>query len=200
MYRNRQRRQREGFVPVAAEVLETRNLLSNAAAAAHTVAQHAALQYSAETGAAVAPLAVQAGGTVFITVGNTGKQGLRGNVSVSSVNPAIGSHVTIHVSFSFQKGGVQESFKSSFTGKVQSTTPAFGATQFTIIPTGGKMVFTRSSPGAPTEKATAVPKGTPMLMVTTGTALLTFTATDVFKPGSADGLGGQPFTVEFQAG
>lgn len=120
-------------LPVAAEVLETRALLSAGAAAAHAAVQHAQAQ-------ALAPAAK----TVFdidVTTSVSPSTHYSGTMTVSKVSVTPGAHITAHITVDL---GPHHTLKGTISGQVQSSVVGAQSTTLTLSP-GGKLV--ERSPG-----------------------------------------------------
>jgi hypothetical protein len=175
------------LVPVAAEVLQARALLS-AATAAHAAAHHAAVQSNASQTQALAPHGFHVSQNAEITLGSGAPSLLPVNFSISSLRPVVGAKVTAHASAVLTSPGVKETFKATFIGTVQHITPNGEAVDFDILPTGGSIVI-KITQGAEHFTATAFPNGTHSEASGVGKKFIAFNATDLF---TADSVA--PFT------
>jgi hypothetical protein len=181
------------FVPVAAEVLELRALLSSAGSAAHAAVNHAAVQtHAIETGAgethAVAPHGFHISQNAQIQLGGGSPGNVPVKFSISTLKSVVGSKVTAHASGVIITPGQRETIKATFTGTVQSVVPGAGYTNFAITPTGGNIVI-KITGGGQKFTATALPNGTLSGASIFGTKFIDFHATDLF---TADSVA--PFT------
>jgi hypothetical protein len=184
MGRNRQVRQRQGVLPVAAEVLEVRSMLSAGAAAAHAVAHRAAEHVrTIEPHKFNGPLNVQ------IQVGVGTPEVFPGTFSLSNVKLAVGAKVTAHVLVTETSNGITSSFKGTFQGSISKITTNVGNNFITVTPTGGSIVYTQREPGTKTFIAKAFPTATPMQLVLVSSTgeFATLKVTELF-PSTAPGL------------
>lgn len=128
MSRLRRTRSFSFFPIVAAEVLETRALLSAGASAAHAAVQHAHAH-------AISPAAK----TVFeidVTTSVSGSNHFPGTMTVSKVSVTPGAHITAHVTVNL---GPHHTLKGTISGQVQSSVVGAQSTTLTLSP-GGKLV------------------------------------------------------------
>lgn len=128
MSRLRRNRCDSFLVAIAAEVLETRALLSAGAATAHAAVQHAQAQ-------ALAPAAK----TVFdidVTTSVSGSTHFSGAMTVSKVSVTPGAHITAHITVDL---GPHHTLKGTISGQVQSSVVGAQSTTLTLSP-GGKLV------------------------------------------------------------
>jgi len=199
MQRLRRTRQRQELVPVAAEVLELRALLSSATAAVQGATHHAAVQQAANPAVHIAPQAAFHGLVQSsVSIAGAPPQLLPFTFSIGNVHVVLGAHVSARFSFSVTSGGNKVSLKGSLVGTIAAFGPIPGGkTLVTITPTGGSMVYSEKVPGHPLFKATAIPNGSPILLeLTTATnAFERIGATDVFRPTAPGGLAGQPLVI-----
>jgi len=191
---------RSGFSPIAAEVLESRALLSSAAVAVHNATHHAAIHQATPA----TDLTPQAGfhGTVNALVSFVGSPPglIPGQFSISKINVVLGAKVTAHFAFSINSGGNKLSLKASFAGTVASFGAVPGGTLIALTPTGGSIVVTSKHAGSPTVKLTAIPNGSPVFVTVNGAnSFLGLGATDVFKAGTPGGLAGLPIAIVITA-
>jgi len=189
-----------GFRPslIAAEVLETRALLSAGAAAVHAATHHLALHHAAGPAAESRPLAtthLQLGCAIFINEG--GGQGVSGTVSFSKVTQALGAKFTAHFTFASKVfDGKQTLIKGTYVGTVSQIQPVGGGTVLNITPTGGSITMTVKTAGSRPEKATAIPSDATIdLTLNSDNTFSTLGTTDVFKPGSPAGLSGETIRI-----
>jgi hypothetical protein len=151
-------------IPVAAEVLEARSLLSAGAAAAHAAQRH---HQAAVPEPALEPFSAKVKGFGEVLIPS-----LKIDVSLSgsftppkAALPAgstlpVGSKVKISFSFSTDNGGLKLSLKGTFQGTVTKSVVAGELIQSTVSPTGGKLVYTEKQPGHKTLTAKGAPDGT----------------------------------------
>jgi hypothetical protein len=142
---------------VAAEVLETRALLSAGAAAAHAAVQHA-------QGQVISPAAK----TVFdidVTTSVSGSAHFSGFMTVSKISLTPGAHITAHVTVNVAPG---HTIKGTISGLVQSSLPGAQDTTVTLTP-GGKLV----------ERSPTLHPPNVFLPSTTPTSLKFFTGTQI---------------------
>jgi hypothetical protein len=154
------RTQYASFLPtVAAEVLETRALLSAGAAAAHAAVQHA----QAHT---ISPAAK----TVFdidVTTSASGSAHFPGSMTVSKINLTPGTHVTAHVTVNVAP---HHTLKGTISGQVQSS--VVGAQDTTVtLSAGGKLV----------ERSPTLHPPNVFLPSTKPTSLVYFTGTQIVE-------------------
>lgn len=117
---------------VAAEVCETRALLS-AVAAVHGAVQHA----QAFSHAAPAPAAKASTVAVDFKLDDTiGTVHAPGVVTISPIVPTAGAHVKAHVFTAYRLGLTDLVFNISLSAKVQSAVPQGDTTVVTLAPTG----------------------------------------------------------------
>jgi len=188
-------RLRQGFVPVAAEVLELRDLLSSAAAAVHGATHHAAIQQSADQTGAIAPLAFHGTVNAAVAINSGTPKILPGQFSLSTVKLVNGAHVSGHFTFSLTSGASKISLKGKFAGTISGFGPVPGGTLCVLTPTGGSITLTSNLAG-PTVKAKAVPGASVILLgLTPSNSFGSLAASDAFPAGSAGGLGGSTITI-----
>jgi hypothetical protein len=186
-------RQRQGFVPVAAEVLELRDLLSSGAAAVHGAMHHAAIQQAASPATVPAPRPFHGLASAVFSIDGGLETDLTGKISLSKVNLAVDSKISAHFTFSTTVDGIKATLKGSFVGTVFGSNPISTGTQIGITPTGGSVTLTEKALGL---KAKAVPNGTLIeLTLDANTKYSTMGETDVFVAGSPLGLGGLTIKV-----
>jgi len=183
-------RRGSSIVPVAAEVLETRALLSSGATAAHAAAHHAAVQTQA-----IAPHAFKG----LVIAKETIQGGIPENRGVSFSFPNFsqtnGTKVTAHMSSLLSGPGFKETIKATFIGTITNVQTVATKTTITLTPTGGNLNFTVISGG---QHATlgAVPTATPMQLVLDGGVFRSFSVTDVFKPNAPGGAANKTITFD----
>jgi len=190
MVRTRIQRQRQGFAPVAAEVLEVRALLSAGAAAAHAALHQAALH-----GQTIQPDGFHGhvGGLVSVANGIPGN--IPGRVSLSKLTIDVGATVTAHVHLSQRTGGNFISVKGTFVGTIDSFGPQGGLTKIIISPTGGSIVFSGKEANQHIS-ATAVPGATKIQLFLNQGNFVVLTGTDVFTASAPVNLANKPISLE----
>lgn len=127
----------ESFSPaVAAELLETRSLLSAGAAAAQAALHHAqSAAHGAQPG--LTPSAAKVVYDVEATLSFSGQSlHVPGTMTVSKIRLTPGSHITAHVTLN---GLPKDTIKGTITGQVQSWLVGVQDTTVTMT-TGGKLV------------------------------------------------------------
>jgi hypothetical protein len=128
-----------GAIPIAAEVLEVRSLLSAASAAVH----HALAAEQLGAGARVHQPATSAsqltavGATVQSTTNGDVSQ-FSGNVMYAPVPPKIGAHLTFYAGFVVTTGGVVFHADIALKGTIQKLTPV-GATEVATLKATGTL-------------------------------------------------------------
>jgi hypothetical protein len=164
--------------PVAAEVLESRSLLSAGAAAARAATQHAAALHDAapiqpDTSLPGLALADRNGGiaTAFA-----------GHFTSAQVHTTIGGKVNVKFTGTFLKGNTTETLKVSFSGKVSAEHPGIGTADFTLEPTGGAFTATAKTPGEATKKAVGKIDPAEFHVFTTGTSFSEIKGTFDYSP------------------
>lgn len=140
--------------PVAAEVLELRDLLSSGGAAVHLAQQHAALQTQA-----LEPLALHANVQAALWVNHHSVIGLAalGKVTVPTFSPTVGSRVIAKFSLPSLTAN-QISVAATFSGRITSIAVSGSQETFTIAPTGGSLMLKEES-GNRIVPAKALPDG-----------------------------------------
>lgn len=188
MQRLRRPRQRHESVPVAAEVLEVRDLLSSAAAAVHGAMHHAAIQQAGGPTAGVAPgaayhVSTQAG----VSLDFDPPFFLPGTFSLSNIKSvAVGTKISAHFSFTLtQSPGTTATLKGSFSGTISSVNDFAGSKSIFLTPTGGSISYFQKNNGAVSFNVKAAPNGTPIQLVILdgSSAFVSLGGTDGVKPG-----------------
>lgn len=126
--------------PMAAEVLETRALLSGAGAV-HAAVHHATTVHDTT----ITPQAVQVPGSAAIILSPSIRGTLPGHFTSLKPGQKVGDTVTIK----FQggvSGPANETFKVSFTGKITDVAGPAGSQIFTVVPKGGSFLLTIKPP------------------------------------------------------
>lgn len=167
-----------GSSPVAAEVLETRALLSAGAAAAHAATQHAAALHYA------APIHPDTSLPGLATVDRNGgiATAFAGHFTSAQVHTTIGGKVIVKFTGTFQKGATTETLKVSFSGKVSAVHPGIGTADFTVEPTGGGFTGTARTPGEATKKAVGKIDPAEFHVFTTGGSFSEISGTFDYSP------------------
>jgi hypothetical protein len=173
----------------AAEVLELRALLSSGAGAVHAAQQHAALQTQAG-----APHAIHTTATVGIAIDKNGAEffPVPARVTVSTLSPIVGSHVTLKVSLPHLFPGTKhDSLTATLSGTVQEINPSgIGQTQFVVSATGDRLTLkTQGLDGPVTEKAIPLAGGEWQFLVQNG-AFLSAITNFQFAPTAPPGVAG----------
>jgi hypothetical protein len=158
MHRLRRKNDCSLGLPVAAEVLESRALLSAGAAAVHAATQHAAALHPA-THHSTPTAMLSFKGTVI--AGQTPAGGtpnyLGANLSVASFSPQVGAKVSAHFNHVVKFGNAAATITGTFKGKITAVNSLGGGKfEFDVQETGS---VTISAGG---EKTTAPPDGTPL--------------------------------------
>jgi hypothetical protein len=200
--RLRVRRPFESF-PLAADLLETRALLSSATAAAHAAVHHAAdLTSPAASPAALQPpgfksSSIRAG----VQVGANPIQPVDFRFSISSFKVALDAKVTAHASANFTQAGSHFILKLTVLGTVHDLQTNGGSEILHLTPTGGSFVFRKNGPSGHVS-ATAVPKGNEPLIVLNfpGFGFDLLQVTDTFPAKAPIGLANQPVTFSLSLG
>jgi hypothetical protein len=119
---------------VAAEVLETRAVLSAGAAAAHAAVQHA--QSSIVQSSQVISPAAKKIFDIDVTTSITGATHFFGAMTVSQISVTPGAHITAHITVELAP---KHLLKGTISGKVQGSVVAAQQTTLSLTP-GGKLV------------------------------------------------------------
>jgi hypothetical protein len=181
------------LVPVAAEVLQTRALLS-AGSAVHAAVNHAAVQTRAGETHALVPSGFHVSQNATIQL-NGGTPSLLPVKFSISIKPVVGSKVTAHASAKVPVPGGIGTLKATWIGTVHSLTPSGGATDFVITPTGGSIVI-KINAGGEHQTATALPNGTNSGAELFGKKFIDFNATNLFTPDSASLFANKTFKFD----
>lgn len=139
--------------PIAAEVLETRSLLSGAAAV-HAAVHHALTPQVIPPGPTAA---VKGTFLATLKVNGSGPAPEAGVVSLQSINPVDGATVKGSFTTSVKTGAASLVEKTTFSGKVVNAVTVAGLTTLTIQPSGGAYAVTVKAPGHATISASAPP-------------------------------------------
>jgi len=119
--------------PVAAEVFESRALLS-AGAAVHSALDHAqAASHAAPAPATTGPILPV---SVRITVGADPPIINPGQMTISAVVPTVGAFVKAHISTAFNTPERANVLSISLSGRVQTVTPQTTTTNVQVAPVG----------------------------------------------------------------
>lgn len=177
------RTQRDSWtVPVAAEVLELRALLSAGGAVAHAVQHQHHVVAPALT---VEPSAFRGNVLAHINIaGGVDLPNVPGTFSAPTVKLVLGSKVTTSFSFSRSNAGSTQTIKGTFQGTITNIQTGALDSKITLHPTGGSLVFTDKQPGHKTITAKAIPliaADITVRQMNTG-SFEYFQATDVFLP------------------
>jgi hypothetical protein len=135
--------------PVAAEVLESRALLSGSAAAVHAAMQHATALHSARQHAAPSPnLSFQGTASLGeLIVANTPIY-FGAKVSIPSFAPTAGSPFSAKFQVGFKNSSETLSIKGTFKGTISQVLPPVGGiTEIHVVPTVGTVTFSEVIPG-----------------------------------------------------
>jgi hypothetical protein len=146
-------------IPVAAEVLEVRSLLSAGASAVHAAMHHAAIQ----SPAVKQPPIFQGAAIAVIQITGGSSHNATGTALVPHFTKAVGSKVTASFTFSFSDGGNPATIKGTYSGTVRQIEQQFPLTIYGLDVTGGKLTLTEKV-GGKTIKATATPAGNTTLL------------------------------------
>jgi hypothetical protein len=190
-------------IPLAADVLETRALLSGATAAAHAAVHHAETLASA----VASPSALQPPGfkssssAAGVQIGAGPVQQIQFKFSISSFHVALDAKVTAHASANFTLGGSHFHLKLTVLGTVHTVSTVGGSTLIHIHPTGGSFLFKQSGPSGHVS-ATAFPNGNEPLIVVNNPSLAfdALEVTDTFPSTAAGGLANQPIKFTLSLG
>jgi len=158
MHRLRRKNECSLGLPVAAEVLESRALLSAGAAAVHAATQHAAALHPATHHVTQAKIPSFQG---TVLAGETlagGTPLFRGaTLSVTSFSPQAGATVSAHFKHFFKSGNAQASITGTFKGKITNVIPLAGnGVEYDVQPIGSVTFLAMG------QKFTATPDGTPL--------------------------------------
>jgi hypothetical protein len=194
----RHRRRYSEWAPVAAEVLEIRDLLSSAAAAVHGATHHAAIQQPPDPAAQLAPRSLHATVQISFTVEGGIAEPFTGQLTLSKVKQTIGAHVTAHISISSAATGNRGTVKGSFVGTIANIGVNPQGNVLTITPTGGSVIVHQKKPGLSSTTAKAVPNGTATTLVMAGDTFVLLDATDVFTFSAPPDLAGKTVLTEIK--
>jgi len=177
------------FSAIAAEVLETRSLLSGAAAV-HAAVHHALTPHPA------APSPTPAVKGTFIAElkinGNLAPE--PGVVSLAPLNPVVGGRLKGSFTTSAKIGANSIVEKTTLSGKIVNSASVPGGTSFTIQPSGGSFAVTVKAPGKPSVSASA-PFTTSYTVIVSGGIVADITAHYKFGASAGGGLANK--TVDF---
>lgn len=126
--------------PLAAEVLETRALLSGAAAV-HAAVHHAATGHATP----ITPQAAQVPGTAAISLSPSIFGSVPGHFTTLKPGQKVGDKVTIKFQGAVS-APASETFKVSFTGIITDVAGPAGSQIFTVAPKGGSFLLTITPP------------------------------------------------------
>lgn len=171
-------------MPVAAEVLESRALLSAGAAAVHAASQHAAALHSTNhhstqtTNPSFQATAILAENTPGGLPSYFGA-----SLSVASFSPHASANVSANFKHSIKFGNSADSTTGAFKGKITAVNSLGGNSfEFDVQPVGS---LTLSLAG---QKFTAVPDGTPLKLYYFGEFFQELKVDVVFPPGTGGGF------------
>jgi hypothetical protein len=132
--------------PVAAEVCETRELLS-AGAAVHSALNHAQVaSHAAPAPATTGPILPV---SVRITVETVTPDVIisPGQMTISAVVPRIGAFVKVHISTAFNSPGNANVLSISLSGRIQTVTPQPTTTNVQVAPVGALKITQTTATG-----------------------------------------------------
>jgi hypothetical protein len=174
-----------GVVPVAAEVLEMRALLSAGAAAVHHHGHgHGGHAQTHFNGPATAAVSI-AGGTAVDAAGT---------YQMNNVKVVDGSQVTAHFHFSGDVNGHQINLQGTFLGKIASSLVNGTTTTVTVNPHGGSITYSDTFNGT-TASGKAFPNGTQMQLVFVNGVFSSLTVTDAFAASASPSLANQTINL-----
>ena len=148
--------------PIAAEVLETRSLLS-AAGAVHAAVHHTAAVHDTT----ITPKATQVLGSAQIFLSPSIQGTISGHFTTVKPAQSTGAKVTFKFQAVATIGPVTETFKATFAGNITGVNGVGGSEFFTVAPKGGSFLLTIKSPEGP-EKFAGKNDTTPLTFKMTG--------------------------------
>jgi len=178
-----------GLIPVAAEVLEVRALLSSSAAAVHHHGHghgHAQTHFNGPATAAV-------------TIGANTPVDAAGTYQMNNVKFTTGSQMTAHFHFTGDINGHQVNLQGTFLGKIASSVVNGSTTTITVNPHGGSLFYSDTFNGT-TSSGKAFPNGTQMQLVFVNGAFSSLTVTDAFSASASPSLANQTISLAITPG
>jgi hypothetical protein len=192
MHRLRRKNEYSLGWPVAAEVFESRSLLSAGAAAVHAATQHAASLHPAQHQVThLSSLPFQ--GTVVASQTHNGLTNYPPfNLSIASFSWTTGANVSVNFKHSLKFGSfVNHSITGTFKGKITAVNPlGQGVFEFDVQVTGS-VTFAYDG-----KTFTAAPDGTPMKLYYGGGYFQELQVNVVFPPGTGDGLANAHYSYD----
>jgi hypothetical protein len=185
----RRTRPSAGLIPVAAEVLEVRALLSSSAAAVHHHGHghgHAQTHFNGPATAAV-------------TIGANTPVNAAGTYQMNNVKIVDGSQMTAHFHFKGDINGHQVNLQGTFLGKIASSLVNGTTTTVTVNPHGGNIRYSDTFNGT-TSSGTAFPNGTQMTLVFENGVFSSLTVTDAFGASASPSLANQTISLTITPG
>jgi len=152
MHRLRRQHEWSWGAPVAAEILESRALLSSATAAVHQAQAH---QVAALHDTVASPHTVRLPTLAKVTVNANPERDFTGQFTSVKATTTPGGKVTFKFQAKFNDPHVSQLVKASFTGIVTNAVTVVVLTTVTVAPTGGTLLVTQKIkvPGQHLQKA-----------------------------------------------
>jgi len=185
----RRTRPSAGLIPVAAEVLEVRALLSSSAAAVH---HHGHGQGHAQTH-------FNGPATAAVTIGANTPVNAAGTYQMNNVKIVDGSQMTAHFHFTGDINGHQVNLQGTFLGKIASSLVNGTTTTVTVNPHGGSIRYSDTFNGT-TSSGKALPNGTQMTLVFENGVFSSLTVTDAFGASASPSLANQTISLTITPG
>lgn len=130
--------------PVAAEVFESRALLS-AGTAVHSALDHAQVALHAAPAPATTGPSLPV--SVRITVGADPPIINPGQMTISTIVPSVGAFVKVHISTAFNSPGNANVLSISLSGRIQTVTPQPTTTNVQVAPIGALKITQTTATG-----------------------------------------------------
>jgi len=162
MHRLRRRHESSWGAPVAAQVLESRALLSGAAAAVHQAQAH---QAAALHDAAITPQTLKLPAQGSASVNGGLPIPFSGQFTFVKFSETVGTKVTVKFQRVTRTPVASDFLKMSMNGVVSKVVSAAGQTTVTVNPTGGTMLGTTKFPGQHIQKETGTIVPQPFTLV-----------------------------------
>jgi hypothetical protein len=179
---------------VAAEVLESRSLLSAGAAAVHAATQHAAALHPA-THLSTQTKIPSFQGTVILVQTPAGGTPIDvgANLSIASFSPQTDANVSANFKFSQKSGTFALSVTGTFKGKITAVNPLGGGyVEYDVQPVGSLTIFEGG------QKFTASPDGVLKLYYSSSGLFHELKVDVVFLPQTGGGLANAHFNYDLK--
>jgi hypothetical protein len=178
-------------IPVAAEVLESRALLSAGAAAVHAATQHAAALHPATHHSTQTTIPSFQGSVITAFAAAGGAPTYMGaDLSVSSFSPTTGASMSAHFKHFIKSGNLASAITGTFKGKITAVNPLGGSNVEYDVQDVGSLTFSGMG-----QKFTAAPDG-PLKLYSSGGLFDELKVSVVFPASAGGGLANVHFSFD----